>query len=66
MEGKEKLDQVVGVPLSSEQREELREIIRKWAPDMSEGRMLRIAWLNFRQQLYSRGPIHLVGEVMGA
>lgn len=63
---KEKLDQVVGVPLSHEQRERLHHVIDKYAPGMAEGKLLRIAWLNFEQQLKSRGPIHLVGEVIGA
>lgn len=63
---KEKLDQVVGVPLSVEQRKELQNIIKLYAPEMPEGRLLRIAWLIFRRQLLSKGPIHLVGEELGA
>ena len=62
----EKLDQVVGVPLSAEQHEEMQGIIRQYAPGMPEGRLMRIAWLIFRRQLLSKGPIHLVGEELGA
>jgi len=62
---KEKLDEVVGCPLSSEQRARLRRFIEKYCPGKAEGQVLRISYLFLEIEMERRGPLCIIGRLMG-
>ncbi len=63
---REKLTEVVGVPLSEEQRTRLQNFIEKHCPEASEGKVLRIAYLYLETVVERQGPLHIIGNLMGA
>ena len=62
----DKLSKTVGVPLTDDQYDELRNIIKNNAPNMPEGKLIRLAWIYFLRQTRERGLLHVLGEILGA
>lgn len=63
---KEKLTVVVGCPLSIEQDQRLQFIINQHAPGMPKGRLLRMTFLLFLEQLNQQGPLPFLADRLGA
>jgi hypothetical protein len=62
----DKLTKTIGVPLSEEQYNEIQTIIKEHAPDLSEGKFMRMAWLFLRKEINEKGALHVLAEILGA
>jgi len=62
----DKLTKTIGVPLSVEQYNEIQTIIKDHCPNMSEGKLMRMAWLYLRNEIKDKGALHVLAEILGA
>ena len=62
----DKLTKTIGVPLSEDQYNEIQAIIKEHAPNLTEGKFMRMAWLFLRNEIRDKGALHVLAEILGA